>query len=412
MSFRRVASCWPSVLLAVIVAVGCYLRLRFVMRMEYGPESLIGDQTEYIRLAIQLLEKGIYAYRDTTPNTMVTPGWPMIVAGFFKLFGYEPLERTLMIIRVWQCFFALPALWFIYAIGKRLFGPLTGLLAAGFAAVYPPYVYSASLILTEVPFLTFFTALLYAQTRVLQGGGRRDHGIAGMLLGICVLIRPNVLPLGVVPYVLLYVQDKRAEWRGALAAAACFTLVMLPWWVRNWVTFHEFIPIAKGEVGNPFLGGTDPYFRGTIDWSRINEKEQFQEGLRRIQAGLREDPWLWIRWMTAGKFFIFFKSMWVGDYPGTVPGWYYAAMVRLHRYIVVIGWVAAALLTPWIRPFRFPVLTLLTFLAVHMIFIPVNRYAYGMMPMLMLLTAHFAVQGGMLAWTAGKGAGRLVAQRR
>ncbi|MDF2653415.1 MAG: hypothetical protein K0Q73_9220 [Paenibacillus sp.] len=78
------------------------------------------------------------------------------------------------------------------------------------------------------------------------------------------------------------------------------------------MTFHSFIFIAKGEAGNPFLGGTDPYFQGTIDWDHIDTENQFAEGMRRIKEGLVKEPLLWMKWMTIGKLLVFFKTMWVG----------------------------------------------------------------------------------------------------
>lgn len=401
---------WYAIGLTAVLAAGLYLRLRYVLHAEYGP--LEWDQLEYTKLAIQLLERGIYAYRDTSPNTLVTPGWPLLLTCFLWLFGYDPLEPTLMIIRVFQCFLALSSLVFIYLTGRRLFGPVTGLFAAGFAAVYPPYVWSASLILTEVPFLACFTALLYVQVRVMQDNRPRDHIVAGLLLGLCVLIRPNSLPLAVVPYLLMWLDNKRIEWRGAGLGASAFALVMMPWWVRNWLTFREIILIAKGEAGNPFLGGTDPYFRGTIDWSKVEEKNQFAEGLRRIRQGLHDDPKLWLSWLTVGKFTTFFKTMWVGPYPLTVPGWYYELLVKLHRCVIWIGWLTGLALAPWSRPVRFLTVTLLFMLAVHMMFIPVDRYVYGMLPMLMLITAHFATGGVTMLWAACKQAGRHMLARR
>ncbi|WP_052487205.1 hypothetical protein [Gordoniibacillus kamchatkensis] len=182
--------------------------------------------------------------------------------------------------------------------------------------------------------------------------------------------------------------------------------------MRNWLTFHEIILVAKGEAGNPFLGGTDPYFRGTIDWSKIDEKRQFAEGVRRIRQGLHDDPKLWLSWLTVGKFVTFFKTMWVGLYPHSVPVWYYELLVKLHRFFVWVGWLAALALAPWSRPVRFLGLTLLVFVAVHMAFIPVDRYAYGMLPMLMLTTAHCITGGASLLWAACLQAGRRVLARR
>ncbi|WP_249730482.1 glycosyltransferase family 39 protein [Paenibacillus sp. J2TS4] len=381
-----------AIILIMLLALG--LRLYYVWSETYEP--LEWDQLEYTKLAIQWLEQGIYAYRDTVPNTLVTPGWPAMLYVMYGLFGYDPLEPTLMIIRTLNCFINVVAIWFIYKLGVRLFHPAVGLLAALFAAVYPSYIWSTSLILTEVPFLTLFTAFLYMQVKIIQENRPRDHLVMGLLLAACVLIRPNVLPLAIVPYLFLWVIHRRLFVAQIVRGAGAFALLMLPWWIRNAVTFHEFIPIAKGEAGNPFLGGTDPYFRGTIDWTQVDEQHQFQQGLERIKRGLKEEPWLWIKWFTVGKFKVFYRTLWVGPYQNFVPAVYFSLLSKLHYAIVYIGWTALPVFSFFHRSFAYLTVSLLIFYGVHALFIPVDRYLYGMLPFLMLGTAQVAVMG--LRW--------------
>lgn len=381
---------WDFLMLGVL-GLALFLRLHF---LRFGRlEPLEWDQLNYTKMALQWLDTGVYAYRDTAPNTLVTPGLPVFLALMFRLFGREHPEATLMLVRELQCFIALIAVWFFYRIGSRLFSPGAGLLAALMAAVYPSYVWSSSLILTEVIFLSSFSVLLFLQVRLIQENRPWDHVLAGLMLGLTVLIRPNALPLGVVPYLFLWAKDRKLPlgmiWRGFIS----FSVVMLPWWIRNWITFQAFIPIARGEAGNPFLGGTDPYFRGTIDWSAIGEEGQFQEGLRRIREGLGQDPLLWIGWFTVGKFRVFFRTLWVGPYPFSVPEWYYYLLNKLHFAVVYIGLIALPAMTLRRKPgFGFLLTGLALFWGVHQLFIPVDRYLYGMLPFLMLGTAGAAAE--------------------
>ncbi|MDQ0900065.1 glycosyltransferase family 39 protein [Paenibacillus sp. V4I7] len=389
---------WLGLLL--LMAAALYIRLHYVLEAEYPP--LEWDQLEYTKTAIQLLEKGLFAYRDTEPNSLVTPGFPLLLAAVFSLTGHEHLEPALMVVRIMNCFISLGAILFLFLIGKRLFNPITGLIAGTFAAVYPSYVWSTSLILTEVPFLTVFTGLLYMQVRILQDNKWRDHLWMGTLLGICVLIRPNVLPLSVVPYLFLWVRTKKIDAAYGLLAAASFACIMMPWWIRNWMTFHSFIFIAKGEAGNPFLGGTDPYFQGTIDWDHIDTDNQFAEGMRRIKEGLVKEPLLWMKWMTIGKLLVFFKTMWVGPYPFSVPAWYANALTQLHTFLIAAGSIAMLFFSFRKTSIQYLTVAFLLFLGVHMVFIPVDRYVYGMLPFLMLGSAYLITQVIYLlhiAWT-------------
>jgi len=86
------------------------------------------------------------------------------------------------------------------------------------------------------------------------------------------------------------------------------------------------------------------------------------------------------------KMAVFFKTMWFGPYPLAVPHWYYSILAKLHNTIVFAGWFT--LLTLRTRALRFLALGLILFLGVHLLFIPVDRYAFGMMPLLMLGSAY------------------------
>ena len=225
--------------------------------------------------------------------------------------------------------------------------------------------------------MTVLLGLLYCQARILRTNQLRYHVAAGLILAFAVLIRPNVLPLAVIPYVFLWFRDRRVYAGEITVGVLSFAFLMMPWWIRNALTLHEFIFTAKGGAGNPFLAGTDPYFRGTIDWAEAQKGDQFKEGLRRLSEGLREDPLLWIRWFTIGKFRVFFKTPHL-----TLPTLFASIFIWLHLLFAWVGWIS--LLTFRNRSVRFLSVSLLVFLGIHMMFIPTARYSYAMYPFLML----------------------------
>jgi 4-amino-4-deoxy-L-arabinose transferase-like glycosyltransferase len=362
--------------LVFLLGTGILLRLFYALKGTHA--ALEYDQLEYTKLAIQYIQKGIFAYRDTSSNSLVTPGYPWFLIVMYRIFGYQPLDHALLAIRIVQSLVSVCAIGLIYLLGRRLFNRPTGIIAASLMAFYPTYIWTTSLLTTETLFLSFFLALLYMQIRIIQDNRKSDHVWMGFLLAITVLIRPNVLPLAVIPYIFLWLEHRKTYFSSIALGVSAFALVMLPWWIRNLVTFHEFILLAKGGSGNPFLGGTDPYFRQTIDWSQIKEDEQFSEGLRRLKQGLSDDPWLWIRWFTVGKFMVLFKT----PYLHTLPHHMATILAKLHLVFVWIGWLS--LISFRNRSLRFLALSLLFLLVVHLIFIPDVRYSFGMYPFIML----------------------------
>ncbi|AQT85800.1 putative membrane protein [Paenibacillus larvae subsp. larvae] len=389
----------------LILAFALFLRLYYVLNETYEPVEW--DQKNYTTMTVQMIEDGVYGYLDTKPNTYVTPGFPMFLYVVFKIFGYSDIMHTHMIVRVIQAFISLGAITFIYLIGKRLFNRPTGWIAALFAAFYGTYVWMTSLILTETLFLTCFMGLMYMQVRIIQENKKWDHLIGGLLLGISVLIRPNCIVVAPVPYVFLWFQERRLCLKEISWGVGMFIVAMLPWWIRNYMTFHEVILLSKEGSGNPFLGGTDPYHMGTIDWSKVNYDDQFGEGLRRIKQGLKEDPWLWIRWFTVGKFKdMFIHHIYLGPYPNFMGNIYGVFLKCFHLFLVYAG-IFFSMIGMFInKSVRFLAVNFLIMLGVALLFISEARYTIPMMPYLMITTAAVIVWAGQ--WAARRFAGRRV----
>jgi hypothetical protein len=68
----------------------------------------------------------------------------------------------------------------------------------------------------------------------------------------------------------------------------------------------------------------------------------------------------------------------------------------MHTYILYVGWLTMAVFSYHKLSFRYLAVSLLIFLGVHMLFIPVDRYSYGMFPFFMLATAHFITSAALL----------------
>lgn len=373
-----------------VLALGVGLRLHYLFAAEFPP--LEHDQKNYVAMAIQLVERGIYAYKDTQPNSLVTPGFPLLLAAVFKLLGTSDVERTVTVVRFLQVGLSVVYISLIFAIGSRLFGRAAGLAAALFAAVYGPFVIVTELILTETLFLAVFLALIYFQVRIIEHNRLSDHIWAGIFLALSVLIRPNCLIVAATPYLFMWAKERRLFLHHVSAGIGAFALAMSPWWLRNVLTFHEFVFIARGEAGNPFLGGTDPYGKVPVDWGSISPEGQFAEGIRRMKEGLRSDPVLWLRWFTFGKLSAMFKnSIYWWPYPQYIAGWYEALLRWLHYAIAFVGFSVGILFAYYRWPLAYVTANLVLFLGVHLLFIPEPRYTIGMMPFLMLITAYAIV---------------------
>jgi hypothetical protein len=147
--------------------------------------------------------------------------WPQAVATFAPL-GYRPATEGLRIVPTYPpglplimalfraiggpcaVFFVVPLcagalVLLTYALGLRLGSPLAALAATVLTAASPTTLFMTLAPMSDLPVTVFWIAAL-----VLALGVDRQRPIAsGLMVGIAILIRPNLAPLVVVPFALL-----------------------------------------------------------------------------------------------------------------------------------------------------------------------------------------------------------------
>jgi hypothetical protein len=226
---------------------------------------------------------------------------------------------------------------------------------------------------------------LYFQIRALDSKNLYLSGISGAVFALCVLVRPTLFPLLFLPYLLKWWQTKDKH---VFLEFGVFLLgiiiVMLPWWIRNVITMGEFILLCT-QSGNPLLGGTFPYFEG-FDGYVLTHATETEAAIFRIIEGLKTQPWLYIKWFTIGKFNVIFYNIWY-----YLPGATGAVSVRyfhdsfniIHYSIVTLGWIGT-IFGMFFKKIRFVSLFAILFTCLHLMFIPTERYAITIIPMLII----------------------------
>ncbi|NLE26478.1 MAG: hypothetical protein GX625_14260, partial [Clostridiaceae bacterium] len=143
--------------LIFILALGLravvFLKQMNVMNLSYDPRN-------YWIMSHQIVDDGIYGYAYDTPsgvpNARVMPGYPLFLVAVYKILGDKFLQitavRLLQVIA--SCFSVLLGFLFVKNAFKN---DLAALLTALFMAIYPTYVLSTVMLLTET--LALFTML-------------------------------------------------------------------------------------------------------------------------------------------------------------------------------------------------------------------------------------------------------------
>ena len=197
----------------------------------------------------------------TQPATNYSPGLPLFAGGLYALSGgvHERLARLVLAL------LGTLAVLFSYLIGRRLSGPLAGLVGAAAVAVYPALLEYQGMLMSEPLAATLLSGAVLAMLWAAGTDGRRPAGgwlAPGLLLGALALVRPEYLAISFPIAVVVFARRGRDEWRAGLAQAlimlAGLAIVVVPWTVRNEVALGRFVPISTGGGQVLFAGAYMP----------------------------------------------------------------------------------------------------------------------------------------------------------
>ncbi len=185
------------------------------------------------------------------------PGYPAFLAGIHLVFGSIRPTSVFLI----QAAVDLATCIVVGLLGSTLFGRRVGQTAFVLALLCPFTANYVSLLLTE-SLAIFTTALALLLGFLALERLRQDLAIGylvgtGVAIGSGILIRPDggiLLPVFAVAFLT---RAREVGWKRALGAAAIVCAVslgvLLPWAIRNAVTFHRFqfltpaVIVGKGE---------------------------------------------------------------------------------------------------------------------------------------------------------------------
>jgi len=193
---------------------------------------------------------------NTGPTAWMVPGFTLLLAGVFKLFGvYTPLSA--FVIQTIDCLFQALTVPLIFEMGMRVTGRRsTAVWAAWLFALYPGIIQYGVKWIWETSLSTFLFTLVLVLGMRMRGTGDeqpptshriRDWALFGLLWGAISMTNPTLLLMAPVEgvWILAALPQRKDLLKGAALAVlsvAIATAVALPWVVRNENVFHAFIP--------------------------------------------------------------------------------------------------------------------------------------------------------------------------
>jgi 4-amino-4-deoxy-L-arabinose transferase-like glycosyltransferase len=190
----------------------------------------------------------------------MAPLYPLLLARIFRITGILSWASYL-VIGYTDCAFSALTAWPAAAVARKAFGETTGIAAGWFWALLPTAVYYPVAWVWDTCLVTLLFALVVLATLYLRDSARSAAWAGyGLLLGITALV--NAAVVSTYPFFLgwaaLQIRRRTPNWMrlAAMACAGC-VLVLSPWWVRNYVVFHRFIPL-RSNFGLELWLGNNP----------------------------------------------------------------------------------------------------------------------------------------------------------
>jgi 4-amino-4-deoxy-L-arabinose transferase-like glycosyltransferase len=236
--------------LLAIALVALVVRVAFVLVVNPKlPDP--GDATAYHLLANNLADgRGYIRPFDfrilhvSRPTAEYPPLFPALLA-VPSFLGAKSVDAQ----RVFLCFVGTGTVVLIGFLGRRVGGPLAGVIGAAVAALYPMLFLSEAVLMAESVYVLLVTAALLLAYRAADRPSPLRFASLGLVIGLSALARAEGLFFAVVLVIplALGIRSLATTRRLLLAgvAIAVAVLVVVPWTIRNAVRLHAFVPISN-----------------------------------------------------------------------------------------------------------------------------------------------------------------------
>jgi hypothetical protein len=197
---------------------------------------------------------------ETGPTIWLTPIFPYLLAGIFKLFGVYTYKSLMMITTLNEAFSALTCIP-IFFIAKRVGGLGVAAGAAWMWAIFPNAILMPFEWIWDTTLAALMAALiLWATLSIRESKRTRDWIGYGLLWGVGLMVNASIVALA--PFLLLWLaldlRKKGWQWIQLPALALIMMgIVCVPWTVRNYVVFHKVIVFRSNFGLELWLGNND-----------------------------------------------------------------------------------------------------------------------------------------------------------
>jgi 4-amino-4-deoxy-L-arabinose transferase-like glycosyltransferase len=224
---------------------------------------------DYDPIAANVLAGKGFVHAGGDPDSTRGPGYPLFLAMIYGIVGksniavriiQSMLDGVTVILVVY-------AAWILWGNWKR------AIMAGSILSIYPLSVYSSNLAAVETVFCLMFFIAIFLFIKGCRSGHVGLFVASGAALGCSVLIRSTSLlfPLMLGIWFFAFTRFNKTNCVNYACLLTAFAAVILPWTIRNYYVFDEFLLTSESGGLNFFTGSSFNYLRP------VEERERAQQ---------------------------------------------------------------------------------------------------------------------------------------
>ena len=259
-----------SKILIIIFLVSLSIRLGFgIYTFQKTGTSKFCDDWDYISYGEQIIEQGIFVpdiSKLFSNSHLVGPGFPLIIAAMFKIFGesYLPVIVLNAIVSSFICIL-------VFYIGKEVFDRNVGLISAVWSIFYVNFIVYIPSVLKEVWLAFLFPLIIYL---FILETKRNEISCKNILLPVTYAFLIHMderfftfFPVLIISFLFLDQVGCKLGLKKSLLFSVIVIMLMIPWLVRNYYVYNR--PIILTERTARF---TDKLF-GYVNGKGVEKKQ-------------------------------------------------------------------------------------------------------------------------------------------
>ena len=224
------------------------------------------------------------------------PLYPLFLAAI-----YTAWSRNFLAVGLIQAFLGSLTCLIIFQIGKMIFDEKIGLISALILGLYPYHILQGTRVADTTLFVFLTTLSILYFYKVTEKPTIRNMIITGVIFGLAILCRPNILTF--IPFVVIWLwisffPNKTLSLKIIAVIFAFIVLTVLPWTIRNYLVHGQFVLVGTNggytfwQANNQF---TEKYIkmRSDLDPIAFNEDINWREkGLHELSE-VEQDKWFY-----------------------------------------------------------------------------------------------------------------------